>query len=151
MKKILITFFFILIISCSQQNSYLQIHECEFILAEFFGNPFNSVDTYKKWIENKQDAMNSKIQFEDLKLNNRNLDSLYQTKAQYLFIIGGGGIWVRAKNCRAEVKNDTLFFFYKPIINNAPTGEASPTMMCLEIDKIKYPNYRNLKIKYVNE
>ena len=68
-----------------------------------------------------------------------------------LFIIGGGGIWVRAKNCRAEVKNDTLFFFYESIINNAPTGEASPTMMCLEIDKIKYPNYRNLKIKYVHE
>ena len=68
MKKILITFFFILIISCSQQNRHLQIHECEFILAESVGNPFNSVDTYKKWIENKQDAMNSKIQFEDLKL-----------------------------------------------------------------------------------
>ncbi|WP_177734611.1 hypothetical protein [Flavobacterium inviolabile] len=151
MKNILILFIVFTFFCCKQKNEDFKFYECEFLFSEVAGNPFDSIDKYNKWVDNKQDAINLKVHFNDLELNKRNLNSLYKTKAQYFFIIGGGGIWVQAKNCRAEIKNDTLFIIYKPKWNREPVGEAASTMICMELDKTKYPNYRELTIDYIQE
>ena len=151
MKNILILFIVFTSICCKTKNEDFKFHECEFYLSEVVGNPFDNVEKYIRWVDNKQDVINSKVHFKDLELNKRNLDSLYKIKAQYFFIIGGGSIWVQAKNCRAEIKNDTLYIIYKPKWNHEPVGECASTMMCMELDKSKYPNYRELTIDYIQE
>jgi hypothetical protein len=151
MKNILIFLLAFFFIACKSKNEDIKFYECEFHLLEVNGNPFNNIDKYKKWIDNKQDAINSELHFDNLELNKRNLERFYKTKAQYFFIIGGGGIWVKAKNCRAKIKNDTLYIIYKPKFNDEPVGEAASTMMCMELDKAKYPNYKSLTIEYVQE
>lgn len=149
MKNILLVFVVLCCISCTPKKEDITFHECEFRFSEVNNNPFDHIEHYKKWIDNKQEAIRSNLYFYELERNKRNLDSLYKTKAHYLFIIGGGGIWVRAKDCNAEIKNDTLFIAYTPKWNRKPVGEAAPTMMCLELDKTKYPNYKALEIVYI--
>jgi len=147
LRYILIVLFLVSIIGCNKQNEEFKFFACEFELLET-DNPFN----YGKWIDNKDDALNIKLNIyhSDIKkresLNKRNLDSLYKQTAQYLFIIGGGGIWVPVENCSAEIKNDTIEIKYGIISNSAPIGEAASSLICMEIDKKKYPNYKKMKV-----
>ncbi|WP_395053398.1 hypothetical protein [Flavobacterium sp.] len=134
------------ITSCNKKNKDFKFYFCDFALFED-NNPFKD----SKWVENKEDALKTKLTFYNSDMNKRNLDSLYKQTAQYLFIIGGGGIWVKAESCSAEIKNDTILLKYKVKKNYGQVGEAVSSLICMEINKRKYPNYRELKIKYIQE
>jgi hypothetical protein len=127
----------------SQVSNDAQFYMCEYTID--WDNPLKS----NQWIDDKQGAMDAKLSFENPKLNNRNTDSLYQTTAQYLFALGGGSIFVTAEKCVALIQKDSLIIYYDPIIHTGEVGEAATSRICMEIDKIKYPNYKSMKIKYV--
>lgn len=116
--------------------------------AEIYGCYFNwSKDT---WIDNKQDALDSQLRFDNLELNKRNLDSLYKTKAHFLFLIGSGSTYTKAEECSAKITKDTISIYYKPMWSD-DVGWLDYTYLCLEINKIKYPNYREMKIVFIPE
>lgn len=141
-------------ISCDQKNE-----DFKFYLCDFERSQYNDPIYYSKWIENKEDALKVKLTFYNSDLNKRNLDSLnkrnlvhlYKRTAQYLFIIGGGGIWVNAEDCTAEIKNDTILIKYKIKGNSGLVGEAASSLICMEVDKRKYPNYKKMKLIYSRE
>lgn len=138
-------------ISCYQKNE-----DFKFYLCDFDRSQYNYPIYYGKWIENKEDALKVKLTFYNSDLNKRNLDSLnkrnlnhlYKKTAQYLFIIGGGGIWVNAEDCSAEIKNDTILIKYKIKVHSSVVGEAASSLICMEVDKRKYPNYKKMKLIY---
>ena len=134
------------ITGCNKKNDEFKFYICDFKLSEH-DDPFN----YNKWIDNKKDALEIKLAFYDSELNKRNLDSLYKQTSQYLFIIGGGGIWVKPEYCSAEINNDRIIIKYKIKVNSGPVGEAAATPICMEIDKRKYPNYKKMKIIYLRK
>lgn len=137
----------ILAISCKkdilQDANQAEFYECEYTID--WNDPLKS----NKWIDDEQEAIYAKLNFENPKLNNRNTDSLYNKTVQYIFALGGGRIFVTAEKCIAHIQNDSIIICYDPIIYNAEVGEAATSRICMEIDKLKYPNYKSMKIKYV--
>lgn len=101
-----------------------------------------------KWIDNKQEAIASKLRFNTASLNARNMDSLYQSIAQYVFVIGGGDRWITAENCKGEINGDTITIKYTPQIRHATVGETAPALICLELSKLKYRAYKKMKIVF---
>jgi hypothetical protein len=122
--------------SCNLKNADLQFYDCQYHPKYYETGDF--------WIENPEENVKSKIEFLEKKLNERDLDSLYQTKAHYLF----SSAFTSAKKCRADIINDTLYISFKPKKFNDPLAEPSPTTICLEINKLKYPNYKNVQVKF---
>lgn len=121
------------------ENSELvnfKFHECEFQTL-YWEAPLN------KWIDNKEEALNLNIIFTNKMLNKRNRDSLYKTTAQYLFSVQS-----KLSDCLGEIKNDTLYLSYKPILYS-PEVEPKPIIGCIEFSKSEYPNYKKLKIVFV--
>lgn len=101
-----------------------------------------------KWIENKLQAVNSKLRFSNNDLNKRNTDSLYQTAAQYIFVISGGDRWITAEKCSGEINGDTITIKYTPIMINSKVGETAPSIICMELNKLKHPDFRKMKIVF---
>lgn len=122
--------------SCNLKNADFQFYDCQYHPKYYETGDF--------WIDNPEENVKSKIEFLEKKLNERDLDSLYQTKAHYLF----SSAFTSAKKCRADIINDTLYISFKPKKFNDPLAEPSPTTICLEINKLKYPNYKNLQVKF---
>ncbi|MFD1603181.1 hypothetical protein ACFSJW_06225 [Flavobacterium artemisiae] len=135
---------FVILTSCKKENSDLTFYSCDFDKTQY-----NDPQFYDKWIYNKEDALKVKLTFNDSELDNRNLDSLYNQKVQYLFILGGGSIYVHADDCEAEIKNDTIFIKYDIRMTTDQVGETAESLICLEVNKRKYPNYKKMKIKYL--
>lgn len=134
-----------IITSCKTENPDFKLYSCGFDQLQY-NDPVN----YSKWVENKEEALKTKLTF-DSSLDKRNLDSLYQETAQFLFIVGGGGTYVPIEKCSAEIKNNSVLIKYTGNSIKGPVGEAASTLICLEINKKKYPNYKNMRIKYINE
>jgi hypothetical protein len=122
--------------SCNLKDADLQFYDCQYHPKYYETGDF--------WIDNPEENVKSKIEFLEKKLNERDLDSLYQTKAHYLF----SSAFTSAKKCRADIINDTLYISFKPKKFNDPLAEPSPTTICLEINKLKYPNYKNFQVKF---
>lgn len=122
--------------SCNLKNADLQFYDCQYHPKYY--------ETGDLWIDNPEENVKSKIEFLEKKLNERDLDSLYQTKAHYLF----SSAFTSAKKCRADIINDTLYISFKPKKFNDFLAEPSPTTICLEINKLKYPNYKNFQVKF---
>ncbi|MBS1750868.1 MAG: hypothetical protein JST63_13265 [Bacteroidetes bacterium] len=101
-----------------------------------------------KWIDNSLQAMSSGLEYNNPSLNTRDTDSLYQTTAQYIFVIGGGDRWITADKCSGEVSGDTIIIKYAPQINHSTVGETAPSIICMELNKQKYPDYKKMKIVY---
>ncbi|MTH14131.1 hypothetical protein [Flavobacterium sp. LC2016-01] len=144
MKKAL--FFLLLIfsiVSCKNEKTDFKLYSCEYNVGQYTDSIY-----YSKWIDSKDDAFKTKLTFDDSKLNQRNLDSLYKKTAQFLFVIGGGSLSILPKDCVPEIKNDTLFIRYKAI-SHSGVGEIASSNICLEINKKKYPNFKNMKIAFV--
>jgi hypothetical protein len=139
----ILTASFVILTSCKKENPDLTFYSCDFDKTQY-----NDPQFYNKWIYNKEDALKVKLTFNDSELDNRNLDSLYNQKVQYLFILGGGSTYVSVDDCQAEIKNDTILIKYDGKIITGPVGEAAESLICLEISKSKYPNYKNMKVKY---
>ncbi|CAC9976813.1 hypothetical protein DBB36_22485 [Flavobacterium sp. WLB] len=133
------------ITSCKKNNPDFKFYSCEFDQSQY-NNPIY----YSKWIDNKEDALKTKLTFVDSNLNERNLDSLYKETAQHLFIIGGGGMYVPVENCSVEIKNDTIQINFNGNHIHEPVGEAASSFVCLEINRKKYPNYKNMKVTYID-
>lgn len=128
----------VLVVGCTHKDKDIKFHECEFDIM-YWETPLNI------WIESKEEASNLKITFTDKELNQRDLDSLYQTTAQYIFSVQS-----KAKDCSARIKNDTLYISYKDI-TYPPNVEPKPLITCLEFNKTKYLNYKDLKIVYIKK
>ena len=141
----IIVLLIVIITSCKSENQDLKLYSSEFDKFQY-----NDSLYYSKWIDNKEDALKTKLTF-DSDLNKRNLDSLYKETAQFLFIVGGGGMYVDIENCSAEIKNDTLFIKYKGNEISGPVGEAASSLVCLEINRKKYPDYKNMKVIFLNQ
>lgn len=131
--------------SCKSENQDFKLYSCEFDQSQY-----NDSLNYSKWVDNKEDALKTKLTFGS-ELDKRNPDSLYKETAQFLFILGGGGIYVDIGDCSPEIKNDTLLIKYKVDFSTGAVGEAAATFACLEINKQKYPNYKKMKVIYVNQ
>ncbi len=101
-----------------------------------------------QWIDNKQQAVALKLRYGNNSLNTRNADSLYQTTAIYVFVIGGGDRWITADKCSGEVIGDKIIVKYAPLINHSEVGETAPSIICMELNKLKYPDYKKMKIVY---
>lgn len=140
----ILTASFVILTSCKKENPDLTFYACDFDQSQY-----NDALNYNKWIENKEEAIKTKLSFGYGNLDNRNLDSLYKEKAHYLFIIGGGGSYVPVDNCEAEIKNDTILIKYTANYISGPVGEAASSLICLEVNKSKYPNYKKMKVKYL--
>ena len=132
MKKLCFYLTILLTLGCKHENNDLKFYQCEF-RNSYWNTPL------QKWINNKKEALDLNLSFIDKKLNQRNLDNLYKTKAHYIF-----GDWVSAKDCSAEIKNDTLYITYK--IFDPPEVESTNPIICLELNKMKYANYKELKV-----
>ena len=131
----------IILSSCKIKNDDFRFYECKYELIDYGFSPKNN-----RWLSNKKEALNAKLIFEDSPLNRRDLDSLYNTTAQYVFIIGGGGNFVDYKECFVKIKNDSLIINYKYIPESSSSGERASSLICLEVNKLKYPDYKKMKI-----
>jgi len=131
--------------SCNRKNQDLKFYSCEF-------DSSGSKDSiyFSKWVDNKEEASKAKLTL-DSSLNKRNLDSLYKEIGQYLFVIGGGGIYVGADDCSASIQNDSILIKYNISATSGAVGEMASSSICLEINRKKYPNYKNMKVVYVEE
>lgn len=130
----------------SQQKNMenkIKFYDCTLEAADW-ENPMSN----NQWIASPPEAVASGLHFTKASLNARNTNELYQTTAQYVFVLGGGDRWVPAENCTGEITGDTLVIMYRPIIRAAPVGEAAPSVICLELNKLTYPDYKKLKITY---
>jgi hypothetical protein len=134
--------------SCKNEKLKLRSSDALFYDCEYKID-WNNAPKSDKWIDDVQGAKDNALIFEDVRLNERNPDSLYKGIAQYIFAIGGGGIYVPAKKCTANIQKDSITIYYDPIYNQAEVGEMAISRICMEIDKIKYPNYKGMKIKFV--
>ncbi|TCD12107.1 hypothetical protein EZ449_03560 [Pedobacter frigidisoli] len=142
MNKIFCLILLVLLSACHQRvakTEGINFNECNFYY-----------ENQNKWISTTNDAKQF-LELDSALLTNptyvKQLDSTYSKKAQYIFIIGGGYFYAQAKEMKAEIKHDTLYIIWnEPNGMCPPTGERSQTNMCLEIDKVLYPNYKNFKI-----
>ena len=145
MKNIFFFYFLIfvtiIIYSCNKKNEHNNFYDCNYKLLNFGNSLLNN-----KWISNKKEAISSKLIFRNPAQNRRNLDSLYNTTAQYVFVFDFCGSGVSSKDCFAEIKHDTILLNYRIRTFNGEVGESTPSQICFEINKLKYPNYRKMKI-----
>ena len=58
---------------------------------------------------------------------------------------------IPAESCSTEIKNDTSIIKFGIISNTALVGEAASSLICTEINKRKYPNYKKRKVIYSKE
>ncbi len=101
-----------------------------------------------RWITGPSEAAASGLHFTKASLNARDLSNLYQSTAQYVFVLGGGDRWVTAEKCTGKITGDTLVIMYRPHIRAAPVGEAAPSVICLELNRLNFPGYKKLKIVF---
>ncbi len=142
-RRILMPLLLLIIVtlsSCKIKNEDFHFYECKYELINFGFSPKNN-----RWINSKKEAQSSKLSFEEPSLNKRDLDSLYMSNAHFVFIIGGGGNYVDYKECIVEINDNSLIINYK--LKPGPSlGESASSLICLELNKQKYPNYRKMNV-----
>ncbi|MBS1919774.1 MAG: hypothetical protein JST17_05950 [Bacteroidetes bacterium] len=120
----------------------------QFYACQFGPVDWDNLQDANKWIESKEEAVNSRLHFDNTLLNKRDPDVLYQTMAQYIFVVGGGDRWVTADKCSAEFNGNTIIIKYVPLMNTNKVGETEPSLICMELNKIMYPDYKKMKIVF---
>lgn len=118
-----------------------RFYDCSFEPVDW-ESPMNN----NRWIANETEALACKLKIRKPGANLLNEEGLYKTKALYLFVIGGGEQWVTAANCKAEIHSDTIKISYTPKYHTGQVGESAPSLICMELEKQSYPEFRKMKI-----
>ncbi|MCZ4244131.1 hypothetical protein [Pedobacter punctiformis] len=104
-------------------------------------------ENQNKWVSTVTEAKQLLL-LDSLSVTTEQLDSMYNKKAQYIFVIGGGCFSAKPGEMEAKIQNDTLEIIWNEPSGMCPeTGKMAPANMCLEIEKEKYPRYKDFKIK----
>lgn len=108
--------------------------------TSFFQN-----ENQNRWLENTKDELQFLTYAENA--DNEKLNAFYQQNAKYIFVIGGGCFVAKTTEMEARISNDSLFIiWHEPNFPCPSVGKRPRTNMALEIDKKRYPNYKNFKI-----
>lgn len=111
----------------------------------FSETAFFQHENQNRWLENKKDELQFLTYAENA--DSKKLNTFYKQKAKYIFLIGGGCFAATPKELEAKIAKDSLFIIWHQPNSPCPqVGERSQTNMALEIDKKRYPNYKNFKI-----
>lgn len=121
----------------------ISFYNCTFVPIDW-ENPTKN----NKWIESRQEALKAGLKFNQREDAPEIGDDTYKTSAQYLFVIGGGDRWVTAADCEGEIAHDTIKIRYRPEFHRGQVAEAAPSLICMELNKKLYPEYRNMKIVF---
>ena len=128
-------------------NNEAKFYRCNFVIHEHY-------KSIGKWVDNKTDALQAELAFDEPLLNNRNIDSLYNYKAHFLFSRinpngGGGGITIKPENCSVRFTKDSIIISYKASPSwTWVVGDVAASQICMEIDKGEYPNYQTMIVHF---
>lgn|GEM_PF-1408276 len=113
--------------------------------VDFRETTYFQYENQNQWIETAGDEVRILAYAENADLDK--LKKIYDKKARYIFLAGGGCFSATEQEMEAQISNDTLYIIWHEPQRPCPsTGKKEQTCMSLEIDKSRYPDYKNFKI-----